>query len=285
MELPSTLDRFLRGITEYQTKLLGVKNSSPVIGYEIRRFKPSQLRLQFAVPSIRLERKVRTHLSENVPSVAFDEGTPGLPVSEGDTVGVGVLTLRRKPEYPLRTEFERPPINSVVSALHRHAMRDSRVIVQMVFKPLAGGPVRRRLRRRQASQESQRLREGKVGIAPGRDRDATAREKQQARQIDRKSGSRGFEASIRVLVIGAGKYTASRIKEITGGFNIYANTETGQSLRTTTVRSLRKTPILKLVKAVRDRSPSKRFLLSQDELAALVSLPDHDQENIQYSRP
>lgn len=278
--LPATLPRFVKGITEYQTRLLGIKNTSPTIGFEIQRFTPSKLHLQFTTRSSRMNRKLRTHLSEQIPRIEFEEGTTRLPIIEGESVGVGLLSLRRKDTYPLETEFERPPLNSVITPLHHHAMRDSRILIQILFKPLAGHPVKKRLWHREASQESKNLRSEKVGLIPWNDRDATPREQNQARQIDAKAGSPRFQVAIRILVVGADDYTGSRIKEVSGGLNIFADTETGQSFQTTTVRSLRKTPIRKTVKLIRDRSFSHSFQLSLQELAGLLSVPDRDQKNL-----
>lgn len=282
-ELPVTLDRFVKGVTEYQTRLLGLQNRSPTIAFEIHRFPPTELRLQFVVQSSRLDRKIRTHLSEQVPGVGFTDGRVELPLTDGASVGVGVLTLRRNDVYPLQTEFERPPLNSVVTPLHRDAMRDTSIVIQILFKPMAGHPVGKRLWHREAAQESRHLRSEKVGLLPWTDREATPRERNQARRIDDKAGSPRFQIAIRMLVVGAGEYTASRVKEISGGFNVFAGSDTGQSFKTTTLRSLRRSPLLTAVKAVRDRSFTHSFQLSEQELAALVTLPDRDQENIQKS--
>ncbi|WP_254762253.1 hypothetical protein [Natrinema marinum] len=279
-ELPATLDRFVKGITEYQTQLLGLKNTSPTVAFEIQRFDPTRIRLQFAVQSSRLDRKVRTHLLEQIPGINFKEGTTKLPLSDSVSVGVGVLTLRRKDVYPLETEFERPPINSVITPLHPDAMRDTSIVIQILFKPMAGNPVGKRIWHREASKESRNLRSEKVGLLPWNDRDATPREKHQARRVDEKAGSPRFKVSARILAVGADEYTASRIKEVSGGFNVFASSDTGQSFRTTTVRSLRKSPIYRAVEAVRDRSFSHSFQLSTQELAALVSIPDREQENL-----
>ncbi|WP_164471692.1 hypothetical protein [Halosimplex salinum] len=282
-DLPVSLDRFVKTVTEYQTQLLGIKNTSPVIGYEIQRFTPEKIRLQFAVPTARLERKLRTQLNEQIPGIGFETGTRELPLNKGDTVGLGVLSLRRKEVYPLETEFEAPPINSVVTALHRHAMRDSRIAIQVLFKPVAGQPVQRRLWHREASRESRNLRSEKVGMLPWSDRDATPREKQQARQIDSKAGSPRFHVSIRILVVGAAEYTASRIKEVSGGFNIFTNPDTGQGYQTRAVRSIRDKPIINSVEQFRNRRLKQPFQISAVELAGLVSIPDREQENIETS--
>lgn len=280
IELPATLDRFVKAITEYQTRLLGIKNRSPIAAYEIQRFDLSRLRLQFALPSARLERKCRTHLSEQIPEITFEEGVNALPVREDDTVGVGVLTLRRNDMYPLETEFEQPPTNSVIASLHRHAIRDSRIVVQILFKPMAGHPVGKRLWHRKASHESRNLRSKKVGVLPWNDREATPLEREQARQIDRKAGSPRFKVSLRILVIGAGEYTPSRVEEVSGGFNIFSDEEMGQAFNTRTLRSLRNRPLLNAVERVRDRRLSHSFQLSVAELAGLLSVPDRDQDNL-----
>jgi len=280
-ELPATLDRFVKAITEYQTQLLGIKNSSPTIAYEIQRFTPEKLRLQFIVPTTRLERKLRTHLNDQIPEIGFEPGINRLLLKQDDTVGLGVLKLRRKDVYPLETEFEAPPLNSVVAALHRHAMRDTRIAIQILFKPRAGHPVEKRLWHREARRESRNLRSEKVGILPWTDRDATPREKQQAREIGEKAGNPRFSVSIRILVIGAEEYTTSRIKEISGGFNVFANPDTGQGFQTRTVRSLRDQAIINSVEQFRARRLNQPFQVSMPELAGLLSIPDREQENIE----
>jgi hypothetical protein len=280
-ELPVTLNRFVKAITEYQTQLFGIRNTSPVVAYEIHRFVPENLRLQFAVPTTRLERKLRIHLNEEAPGFEFEPGVDQLPLKEDDTVGIGVLQLRRKDVYPLETEFETPPLNSVVASLHRHAMRDSRIAIQILFKPRAGQPIGRRLWHREAQRESRNLRSEKVGVLPWTDRDATPLEKQQARQIDEKAGSPRFNVSIRILVIGAGEYTASRMKEVSAGFNIFANPDTGQGFQTRTVRSLRDKTIINSIEQFRDRRLNRPFQISMPELAGLLSIPDREQENLE----
>ena len=279
-ELPATLNRFIKGITEYQIRLLGLKNTSPTIAFEIQRFDPRSLRLQFVVRSSRLNRKIRTHLSEQVPGVTFTEGTTKLPLTAGSSVGVGILTLRRKDVYPLETDFERPPTNSVITPLHRDAMRNTGIVIQILFKPIAGNPVKKRLWHQQASKESRNLRSEKVGLFPWNDRDPTPREKYQARKIDEKAGSPRFKTSIRILVVGAEKYTASRVKEISSGFNVFAGSDTGQSFKTTTVRGLTDSPILRAIERIRDRRFSHSFQLSTQELAGLVAIPDREQRNL-----
>ena len=44
-KLSSTLNRFVKAITEYQTRLFSIRNTSPVVAYEIHRFTPEKLRL------------------------------------------------------------------------------------------------------------------------------------------------------------------------------------------------------------------------------------------------
>lgn len=94
--------------------------------------------------------------------------------------------------------------------------------------------------------------------------------------------------SIRVLVIGAGKFTASRVKELSGGFNIFADTPTGQSFRTVMCRAVRKPKLQRFPEAVWDREFGdwdRPFQISVDELPALISIPALDQENIRTAPP
>jgi hypothetical protein len=280
-DLPATLTQFVQAITEYQTRVFGLKNSSPIVSYEILRFTPSKVVLQFVVPTARLERKLRIHLNDEIPGTRFEPGTSRLPLTEGETIGGAVLRLRRKDVYPIETEFEPPPINSVVASLHRHAMRNTGIAIQIVFKPVTGQPLEKRVWHREAARESRNLRSDKVGVLPWTDREATPRERQQARRIDSKAGSPRYRVSIRVLILGAGEYTASRVKEVSGGFNVFASSETGQGFRTETVHGFRNKPIINLVEQFRDRRLNRPFQLTTPELAPLVSIPDREQENIE----
>lgn len=287
-KVPATVDRFVKGITEYETTWFGLTNRSPVSVYEIRRSTPDRLRFQFSVPSKRLERKVRTQLVENIPGVGFDPGEDGLPVVDGDSIGGGFLTPGKSDWYPLRTDFEVPPINSVASSLHRHAMPDSRIVIQILFQPTARKTVGNRRWARRARKEAQYLRRERSERLPSQRRSATSRDKSQAAAIEAKVGSSRFKTAIRILVIGAGEATLSRVKEITGGFNIFEDSTSGQYLRTKYVRSLRDARIRSFAEAVRDREFggwAPPFQTAPDELAALISIPDRDQENIRRAQP
>jgi hypothetical protein len=284
--MPSTLQRFTQGILEYQTRWLGLKNASPTISYEIRRSTPKQVKIQYSAPTKRLERKIRTQLTNEIPDVKFSDGATGLPVVEGDKVGGGLLTAGRQDCYPFKKEFDNPPMNSVVSALHRHAMRDTKVVIQVLFRPVIGKPLRRYYWRKRAYQRLRYLRKEKEKLWGSRP--ATPREKRQADQIERKAGTPRFHVLIRILVIGAGEHTPSRVKELSGPFNNFENPDTGQYLNTTTITPIRKTQLLNFAEAVNSRkyrSWSQSFQASTEELAALLSIPSHRQQNIQYAEP
>jgi hypothetical protein len=285
-KIPSVPTEFVKGVTELQSKWFGVKNTSPVTSFEIRRSHPDKLRFQFSVPTKRLERKLRTHLTNQVPGVRFNEGVSGIPVTSEDTVGGGLLTTGREDWYPLQHDYKNPPNNSVASALHRHAMRDTKFLIQILFQPVIGKPLRRWYWRKRAYQRIGYLRKEKEKLWGSRN--ATPREKRQANAIEDKAGTNRFHTSIRFLVIGAGEYTQSRVKEISGGYNTFENPETGQYLNTNTVKSLRRSQLLDFTQAVRDREFngwSRSFQTSNPELASLVSLPNTRQENITKAEP
>lgn len=284
--IPATLDSFIHNTLEYQTKWFGLRNASPTISFEIRRSKPERLRFQFTVPTKRLERKVRTQLSNQIPGIKLGSGQSGIPVTEGDTVGGGILSTGRQDAYPLKTEYDEPPANSITSELHRHAMQDTKVIIQILFQPNIGKPLRQLYWRKRSHQRSRYLRKEKEKIWGYRQ--PTPREKKQAKQIERKVGTPRFTVTIRILTINAGKHTPSRIKELSGPFNIYESLESGQYLNTTTITPLRETRILNFAKAIatrKQKSWTQSFQASAEELAALVTIPDIEQKNLNYAQP
>lgn len=280
------LSQFVRGVLEIQTKWFGLRNTSPVVAFEIRRPEPGSLHFQFAAPSRRMDRKIRTHLPLDVPGVEFSDGVHGLPVAEGDSVGGGLVTLGISDFYPIQREFQQPPVNALVSSLHRHVMQDTKAVVQVLFRPVIGKPVRRWLWRRRGYKQRNYLKKEKENLWGSIN--STPREKLQAREIDDKIGSIRFHVSIRFIVIGAGRYTPSRVKELAGGFNVYELDETGQYFNAVTARSLRESELLDFANTVSDRrfgSWGQSFQLSIEELAGVVSLPDIQQSNIEYANP
>lgn len=285
-DIPATLREFAAGIRELQTKWLKLRNASPTIAFEIRRHTPDKLTFQFSTPTKRLERKVRTQLSNQVPRVEFDDGVEGLPVGEESTAGGGFLTAGRRDWYPFRQAFDDPPVNSLVSTFHRHAMQNTSFVVQVLFKPVVGERIQRWLWKKQAYKQIQYLKKEKEKFWGSRS--PTKREKRQADSIEAKAGNSRFHVSIRFAVLGAEEYTKSRVKELAGAYNTYENPETGQYLDTVTVEALREQRILDFLQAVADRRYGgwgRKFQASLDELAAFVSLPSVNRENIQFAQP
>ena len=282
---PETLNKFIKGITELQTSWLGLKNTSPTGVFEIRRPTPENIQIQFSVPSRRLERKVRSQIKSELDGIQLTEGTDQIPVTEGDSVGGGILTTGRRDWYPLQTSFDEPPTNSVVGSLHRHAMQDTQVVIQVLFKPVAGKPLRRWYRNRRTYQRIGYLRKEKEKL--WNNRPPTPREKRQADAVERKAGTTRFYTSIRLLFINSKEYTPSRVKELAGSFNIYENPDTGQYLNAVTIQTLQNR-ILDFASTIQERrfgSWHRRFHASTEELAALVSIPDRSQQNIPDSKP
>lgn len=281
----SLLENFVRGVQEIQSKYLGLVNTSPVTSFEIRRVNNS-LSFQFTAPTKRLERKIRSQLSAAIPDIGFDDGTNGLPVAEDVSVGGGMLTTGCSDALPLKTSYDSPPLNSLTASLHRHAMKNTSIVIQILFQPVAGKPLRRWLWRKSAYRKSRFLRKEKEKlwgtVSP------TKREKQQADSVERKAAETRFKTSIRIVVVGAGEYTGSRVKEISGAFNVFENPDTGQYFDTITVTPIRQSQIYSFCNAVADRKYagwSNSFHTTSGELAALVSIPDRQQDNITPADP
>lgn len=285
-DTPAVLDDFVQGVLEIQNKWLGLKNTSPTAAYEIIRPKPDTLRFQYVAPTKRLERKIRTQISDQIPGAGFQTGSIKLPVKPGDSIGGGILTTGREDWYTFKTEFTDPPINAVSAILHRHAMQDTKIVVQVLFKPIAAKSLKNRSWRRRAVKQRSYLRREKEKIWGSSK--PTPREKRQAKAVDQKIGNARFWTSIRLAVIGAGEHTPSRVKELAGGFNRFENPETGQYLNASTVNSLRRTRFIDFYRSIHNRifgGWSLKFRTTSQELAGLVSLPDRSQENIRYSTP
>ena len=284
-DVPASLPNFVSGILEIQNKWFGLRNTSPIVAYEIRRPKPSELRFQYAVPTKRLERKVRTQLKDEIPEVSFSEGVSGLPVIPEDTVGGGLLTTGKDDWYPFITEFDSPPIDAVTALLHRHAMKDTRFVIQVLFRPIAGNPVRNWWWQKQAVHQHNHLKREKEQIWGTAQ--PTRREKRKADEIDSKAGNARFWTSIRFLIIGSHEYTPSRVKELAGGFNRFENPDTDQYFNAVTIQPFLENRLLDFAEAVADREFagwSRKFRATTRELAGLLSLPNRSQKNITYSQ-
>ena len=256
-----------------RTAFLGFGNRSPVIAYELHRPQPDSLRLQIAVPSKRLERGYRTQLPQYADGVRFEDGSDGLPVSEEDSIGGATWTTTRSWPYPLRTSFQAPPLNSVVATLHRHAMRDTRFVLQILAQPVAGH-LRRYWGRKVAGWTRDELRTEQEGVV--RSRQPTRYEREQAAAVDTKSRQPQWKVSIRLVVIGGEDYTLSRAAEVGSAFSMFGNEESGQRLRMQPLKVVRRSEIKRFAQAVANRSfggSSAAFRVTDEELGALLSVP------------
>ena len=285
-DLPTTLQQFLKGIRELQTDWFGLKNASPITAFEIRRKKPEKLRFQYTAPTKRLERKIRLHLTNQIPKIELVEGTNGLPIQPGDTIGGGFLTNGRNDYHPFQYEHQNPPNNSLAATLHRHAMQDTKFIIQILFQPVIGHSLKNWWWRKSAYRHRNYLNKEKEQFW-GTTK-PTPREKKQAREIDNKTGETRFKTTLRLLTINAGQHTPSRLKELAGAFNTYENPETGQYFDLITINRLREKRILNFAETIAQRQFGNwihGFQLSTKELAALLTLPQPQQNNIQPAHP
>ena len=275
------LTQLAKQLRSARTGLFGLRNQSPVIAYELRRPRPDRLGLQLAVPSKRVERTYRTQLPLHVDRVQFTDGTDGLPVTAEDSIGGAVWTTTKPWPYPLRTTFQAPPINSVVATLHRHAMQNTRFVLQILAQPIAG-----RLRhwwgRKIAGWTRDELRTEQEGVV--RSRQPTRYEREQANAVDTKSRQPHWQVSIRLVVINGDEYTLSRAAEIGSAFSMYENAESGQRLRMQPLKVVRRSEIRRFAQAVAERrfgSSAAAFRVTDQELGALLSVPIRaDQSNL-----
>lgn len=282
-DVPATLPNVVKGIQEFQTRWAKLRNTSPTVTYELVRAPPDRLMLQYSAPSHRLERKIRNHLHEAVPSIEFSTASGAVPVAENDSIGGGLLSVGRDDWLPLKTDHRNPPMNSVVTALHRHAMRDTKYVIQIMFKPVVGISPREWWWRHRAHRYRNFLRKEKEHLKGSVK--ATDRERAQARDVDTKSNEARFKTTIRILVIGAGEYTKSRMKEVGSGFNVFENGESGQYLDIKTLTPFWREELAGFADAVRRREFGKwhlSFHTTQHELAGLLSVPNTDQQNLRY---
>lgn len=285
-DVPATLERFVREIMEKRTRWR-LWNDSPVAAFEIRRGASGKLRLQIAIPTERLERKVRNHLAEEVPGIGFASGVSGIPVTGGERVGGCALTVKRPDIFPLKTAFDRPPTNNIVAALHHHSMGDLRVVVQLLFQPVAGQPVTNWRWRRRAYRRIAHLRKEKYGVDPRMDRQATPAEQQQAKKVEEKARAPQCHVGIRVLLISVNEETVrSRVNEIGGAFNVFESPVANQGLLARIIKALSEDRVVPFAASVAHRRFDGwlvPFRASLEELAGLVAVPSIRQSNIQYT--
>lgn len=284
--VPATITPILQTLHTKRSGWFGVRNQSPTVVFELYRTSPEQVTVQFAVPTTRLERTLRTQLARHIDGISFTDGVSGLPVSEGITVGGALGTLRRQDWYPLQTRFDQSPMDTVVTALHRHAMRDTRMVLQVLAQPVAGHPVREWWWNRRAGKERTYLRKEKEHLWGNRR--ATTRERDKAKQLDAKRSGTHWRCSIRLLAIGAGEHTTSRVGEVGSTFAVYENAETSQALHAVPVRALREKRLRGFVRAVGQRrfgQWSRRFRATHGELGGLMAVPSSDHEHITTASP
>jgi len=285
-DLPATLYNVVQGILEIQNKWLGFKNTSPTIAFEIHRPQCDKLRLQYVVPTKRLERKVRTQLSDQIEGIGFDTGTTQLPIELHDSIGGGILHCGIEDWYPFESEFSSPPSNALTALLHRDAMKDTKIVVQVLFKPIAARSPKNSWWRRKAVSQRDRLR-GNGDVGPS-GRTPSSRERKRAKAIDTKIGTARFWTAVRFAAIGAGEQTPSRVKELSGGFNRFENPDTDQYFNAEIIYRLRRSSFLDFYQAIHNREFagwSRRFRTTPQELAALLAVPDRTQRNIQTAKP
>jgi hypothetical protein len=235
---------------------------------------------------MRMQRKLRNELRQSVPGVEFEEGVNGLPIRQNQTVGGAMLTLARDNWYPVEIDHNHPPNNSITSLLHRHALPDAKIVVQLLARPVAGQPIKTWWWNKSAHRTSNYLKKEKEKLW-GR-RKPTKRERSQADAVERKAATPRFQTSLRVLVVGAEEMTPSYVREVADGYKIFESLDTDQYFITESVDVFRQKRIIDFAQAVADRrfsDWSRSFYVNEEELAALLSLPGQNQQNIKRASP
>ncbi|WP_207587094.1 hypothetical protein [Halomontanus rarus] len=287
-QAPTALPELFQALRTPRTDWTRVRNRSACLAIELHRPHPDTLHLQAAVPTARHERILRLQLADHVPGITFSDGISGLPVDTGTTVAGGLITTTHQDWYPLRIDRPNPLLNAVVAALHPHAMQDTRVVIQLLCKPVTGHPVRRWWWHRRSANHCVYLRKEKERLWGNRS--PTNRERQQARAITHKSSQSLWWCSIRLFIAGQGatSHTQSRLQELATAFRGAADPETGQALTMRPVRPWRASELRRFCQAIADRrfaSSSARFRITDAELGALASVPTRQQSNLTLSEP
>jgi hypothetical protein len=276
----------LRSLRKPRKTYLGLKNTSPIITFEIVR-SGGRLRFQYTVPTATYERELRSQLHTVIPAASFHEAKAALPVTKDRAIAGGILTTGRQSWYPLYTNHSQPVTNAIAASLHGDAMARADVTIQILARARTTDRLRSYYRGRRTGTHINHLKKEKEHIWGSRK--PTSRERSQARLIEEKMRSPLWQASIRVLTISSpdNKALPARFYETVTGYSRMEHDDTGQYLRPSPVKTWRESQLINYATAIAHRQFngwSRWFYATSRELGALMAPPSIRQPNIPASR-
>ena len=175
--------------------------------------------------------------------------------------------------------FDKDPYGQITSALL--STDESKVVVQVVFKPAPRDWTDGGFLSTGVDDVAENLRADDVVWDPiPRDRDATKKDKEAAKVVERQRNSQAFYTNIRIAAISPDKGEAeARAKDLGGMFSSYYNATTEQGLDQESIRGW---PSGRRAKKLRDhlgRMQRREYLnaemiLTVDELAGIAHIPN-----------
>jgi hypothetical protein len=186
--------------------------------------------------------------------------------------------------YPIRhfrddQGFDSDPYGQITSALL--STDESKVVVQVVFKPAARDWTDGSLMSPGVDDVAENLKADEVVWDPiPRDREATKKDKDAAKVVERQRNSQAFHTNIRVAAISPEKGEAeARAKDLGGMFASYYNATTEQGLEQEAIRGWPSGRRAKKLRAHLGRLHRREYLdtemlLTVDELAGVAHIPN-----------
>lgn len=280
-------DSLLQTLHDVRTSTLGLRNNSPPHSFEIWYHEG---RLMFhlhaadAESAEKFERRVRaTYPNIDVIEV---EGEPRLPpVDPEDHVAAAYTTMEENYYLPIKNHegegFEHDPYSEILAEMV--STDETSVVTQVVFRAakndwteggfLSGGSV---------DSYAEGVRQGEaVGWVNPEVRDATTKDKEAAKIIERQRGKQGFHVNIRVVAISPDKQEAQvRANGVAKLYGNFYNSVTEQGLEPVPVgggvgRTQKK--VRSFLDGVMERDWIDRdMIMTTSELAGVAHIPNED---------
>lgn len=239
------------------------------------------------------KRRVANAYSNTAVTRVDEEGQTFPTVGDDDYVAGGEMypeQAGRTGKYlPIRhfrdnQGFEKDPYGQITSAML--STGESKVVVQVLFKPAPRDWTEGGLLSAGVDDVAEGLRADDVVWDPiPRDREATQKDKEAAKIVERQRNSQAFHSNIRIAAISPEKGEAeARAKDLGGMFSSFYNATTEQGLDQESVRGWprgRRTAKLRdhLGRMQRREYATTEMVLTVDELAGVAHIPNGDEKD------